>query len=438
VVGEGVVEDLFTPVNQYIENLYYELSFEGSKALEKYGEELSQAKNQLNRIMFWDATLTEENVKIIEKSFSEAFDVVIERTKAMKEEAILAMSDLVEKGLLTETQAQEALKAAEKKFAEEEDDIKEAQDKITKILTKAKDEQRDLTEQEQEEITQIIKDADEANIAVIKAGVGDRQAIMDMLQDREKQLTSVRLSEIIQFANKEYDVAVESANKTYEESIASADKLYRELGVIDEEQYKKAVENAKKTRKAEVDEAETKRKQLVDEARAAAGEIANTVDPETGEIYSKWELLWDKMYYKVVSLVQKIITKFNNMMDSIYAPINAMIDLYNKMPSWLSGGKKYEKLSFNLPVPQLAQGTVVPPNKEFAAILGDNKTEHEIVSPLSTMKQAFKEAMFEIGGNYGGGNTEVVLEIDGREFGRAVVEQGNRENRRIGTRLVVG
>ena len=39
--------------------------------------------------------------------------------------------------------------------------------------------------------------------------------------------------------------------------------------------------------------------------------------------------------------------------------------------------------------------------------------------------------------NYGGGNTEVVLEIDGREFGRAVVEQGNRENRRIGTRLVI-
>ena len=34
-------------------------------------------------------------------------------------------------------------------------------------------------------------------------------------------------------------------------------------------------------------------------------------------------------------------------------------------------------------------------------------------------------------------NTEVVLEIDGREFGRAVVEQGNAENRRVGTRLVI-
>ena len=68
---------------------------------------------------------------------------------------------------------------------------------------------------------------------------------------------------------------------------------------------------------------------------------------------------------------------------------------------------------------------------------GDNTKEHEIVSPVSTMKQAFTEAMIEMGGSFGGGNTEVILEIDGREFGRAVVEQGNRENRRIGTRLVI-
>jgi hypothetical protein len=88
-------------------------------------------------------------------------------------------------------------------------------------------------------------------------------------------------------------------------------------------------------------------------------------------------------------------------------------------------------------IPGYARGTVVPPNRPHLAWFGDNKQEPEIVSPVSTMKQAFTEAMLELGGNFGGGNTEVVLEIDGREFGRAVVEQGNRENRRIGTRLVI-
>lgn len=88
-------------------------------------------------------------------------------------------------------------------------------------------------------------------------------------------------------------------------------------------------------------------------------------------------------------------------------------------------------------IPGYARGTVVPPNRPHLAWFGDNKQEPEIVSPVSTMKQAFTEAMIEMGGNFGGGNTEVVLEIDGREFGRAVVEQGNRENRKIGTRLVI-
>lgn len=48
----------------------------------------------------------------------------------------------------------------------------------------------------------------------------------------------------------------------------------------------------------------------------------------------------------------------------------------------------------NLGLPALASGTVVPANfGRFAAILGDNKKEPEVVSPLSTMKQAVLEAL---------------------------------------------
>lgn len=48
-------------------------------------------------------------------------------------------------------------------------------------------------------------------------------------------------------------------------------------------------------------------------------------------------------------------------------------------------------------IPALAQGTVVPPNREFLARLGDNKTEPEIVSPLSTMQQAFTDTLASSG-----------------------------------------
>ena len=99
-------------------------------------------------------------------------------------------------------------------------------------------------------------------------------------------------------------------------------------------------------------------------------------------------------------------------------------------------------LDWNIPtipkikLPRLAQGAVIPPNREFLAVLGDQKQGYNIETPLQTMIDAFNIALSQNGGA-GSGNTEVILEIDGREFGRAVVEQGNRENRRIGTRLVI-
>ncbi len=131
----------------------------------------------------------------------------------------------------------------------------------------------------------------------------------------------------------------------------------------------------------------------------------------------------------IMSIFKGAINLVIDIINGFISGINGAIKLINKIP-----GVEITKLN---KIPKLAQGTVVPPNREFLAVLGDNKKEHEIVSPVSTMKQAFMEAMVEMGGNFGGGNTEVVLEIDGREFGRAVVEQGNRENRRIGTRLVI-
>lgn len=58
-------------------------------------------------------------------------------------------------------------------------------------------------------------------------------------------------------------------------------------------------------------------------------------------------------------------------------------------------------------IPHLAQGTVVPANYgEFLAVLGDNKREQEVVSPVSTMKKALLEALAEAGGT---GPKEIVL-----------------------------
>lgn len=145
--------------------------------------------------------------------------------------------------------------------------------------------------------------------------------------------------------------------------------------------------------------------------------------------------LWGASEINSSALSSKLTTE----LDKVNASAKTGV---NKINTTLSGinsptGGNLNAGTFTLPKNGYARGTVVPPNRPHLAWFGDNKQEPEIVSPVSTMKQAFTEAMLELGGNFGVGNTEVILEIDGREFGRAVVEQGNKENRRIGTRLVI-
>lgn len=88
-------------------------------------------------------------------------------------------------------------------------------------------------------------------------------------------------------------------------------------------------------------------------------------------------------------------------------------------------------------MPMLATGTVVPPRAGmFAAILGDNNRETEVVSPLSTMKQALKEALAESNISSGNQIAKAELILDGTRFGQLVVKFGNNERNRVGVRMV--
>jgi hypothetical protein len=86
-------------------------------------------------------------------------------------------------------------------------------------------------------------------------------------------------------------------------------------------------------------------------------------------------------------------------------------------------------------LPRLAQGTVVPPNKEFMAVLGDNTKEHEIVSPISTMKQAFMEAMVEMGGA-GQTTKEEHYYLDENEIMRIIYKLAKRGEQAQGADLI--
>lgn len=86
-------------------------------------------------------------------------------------------------------------------------------------------------------------------------------------------------------------------------------------------------------------------------------------------------------------------------------------------------------------VPALAKGAVIPPNKEFLAVLGDQKSGTNIEAPTSEIEAAVARGMQRYGG---GGSKPVILEIDKQVLGRVSYQATQSEVQRIGVNLVEG
>lgn len=79
-------------------------------------------------------------------------------------------------------------------------------------------------------------------------------------------------------------------------------------------------------------------------------------------------------------------------------------------------------------IPALASGAVIPPNRKFLAVLGDQKSGTNVEAPLSTIKQAVMETMAQ-------GSREPInvnLVVDGKTLARVVVPNINNMTRAAG------
>lgn len=144
----------------------------------------------------------------------------------------------------------------------------------------------------------------------------------------------------------------------------------------------------------------------------------------------------------VKGAVNTVLTIVGSLINAIIKGINWLIAKINSIsisvPDWVPGigGLSW---SPSLPsvkewdIPQLAQGAVIPPNREFLAVLGDQKSGTNIETPLETMIQAFRMAMRDM--NMSGGQNEATLVVDDEILGRLVYRLYNKEVSRVGTKL---
>ena len=153
----------------------------------------------------------------------------------------------------------------------------------------------------------------------------------------------------------------------------------------------------------------------------------------TGDWTKAWEgvtEIFKGIWNNIVAIIEAAI---NFIIDGINLLISALNTIHFEIPDWVPiiGGKSF---GINIPLvsrvelPRLAEGAVIPPNREFMAVLGDQKSGTNVEAPLSTIKQAVMEAMAQ-------GSREPInvnLVVDGKMLARVVVPNINNMTRAAG------
>lgn len=166
------------------------------------------------------------------------------------------------------------------------------------------------------------------------------------------------------------------------------------------------------------------------------------------EFSNTWSNTWAQFYSTAYKNIRKIISEINALIARLSAiernitiVITTVHRTVNENATGSSGGGA-SAASISMPagvklgpIPALAQGAVIPPNREFLAVLGDQRSGTNIETPLETMKQAFTEALQEAGIT-GGNKQEAVFEVGEEVFAKLVYKLMNRESKRIGVSLV--
>lgn len=132
-----------------------------------------------------------------------------------------------------------------------------------------------------------------------------------------------------------------------------------------------------------------------------------------GVFSGDWERAWDGISQVFKGVWNGIVGALEGAINLIIRGVNWLISQLNKVsfsiPDWVPavGGKTF---GFNIPkisevsIPRLAEGAVIPPNREFMAVLGDQTRGNNIEAPEDLIRRIVREES-------GGMTTELLQQI---------------------------
>lgn len=115
--------------------------------------------------------------------------------------------------------------------------------------------------------------------------------------------------------------------------------------------------------------------------------------------------VWSKITSTIQSAVSGILSVVRGMVSGIQSAINGLLSSISSVRS-AAGSAIGSVMGYSLPVglpvvagledlpvPALAAGAVIPPNRKFLALLGDQGAGTNVEAPLATIRQAMAEVL---------------------------------------------
>ena len=110
-----------------------------------------------------------------------------------------------------------------------------------------------------------------------------------------------------------------------------------------------------------------------------------------GVFTNDWNRAWEGVKNILKGILNSIISLAELTVNRLIKGINALG--FGPVPDWVPvvGGKSFRLNMQTIKLPRLASGAVIPPNREFAAILGDQTNGNNLEAPESLIRKIVRE-----------------------------------------------
>lgn len=334
-------DDAIPVVNEFGD----EVSETTAESIKAFEELHTETKVELD-LLFADAGIvTEEGKNNIIEKFGAMYEMINEEQdeKFAENKETLRQHFLETDGIMDEEEG-EILANMEENYNKRQTKLEEYNTRAENIVQTAYDEERELTEEEENELNMLRGLMQQEAINTLSASEKEQKIIKEKMSREKGAIDARTAADTVKRSKEARDGVVAEAEGQYEDTIAAIIYERDTTGTISEEKADELIAQAEKQRDKTVEHADAQHEDIVAAAKAQAGEHVEEVDWETGEVLSKWDVFVDD----VDTLEEKLAQGFRDTMSEIGKAVkNGATDVYNGMVDTMNGAIKAATAGIN-------------------------------------------------------------------------------------------